>query len=207
MHTFDDRLGIISDRYTGVGRAKAFAAYGVAGGLAGVVGPIAAGTILGAAEPDLGWRLVLLLNVPFALLTLVGGAVLLRRDRSVCAAVRFDVVGLVVLATATLLLLLPMVSSAGSGRAVVFVAGSLAMLVVFWWWERRYARSGGTLVLLARAGGRAGLHPWRGRRDVLVRRGRLAQHCDDSVSRPPRPARRAVRTCARRRPDGAVVMM
>lgn len=140
-------LGIIADRYTGVGRAKALAAYGVAAGLAGMVGPITAGAILGAA-PDLGWRLVLLLNVPFALLTLVGGAVLLRRDRTVRGTARFDVVGLVVLAAATLLLLLPMVSSAGRVRAVLCVAGALAMLIVFWWWERRYARSGGTPVLL-----------------------------------------------------------
>ncbi|WSF98959.1 MFS transporter [Nocardia vinacea] len=141
-------LGIIADRYTGVGRAKALAAYGVAAGLAGMVGPITAGAILGAAGPDLGWRLVLLLNVPFALLTLVGGAVLLRRDRTVRGSARFDAVGLVMLAAATLLLLLPMVSSAGRGRAVVCVAGSLAMLAVFWWWERRYARSGGAPVLL-----------------------------------------------------------
>ncbi|MFF2083594.1 MFS transporter [Nocardia sp. NPDC058176] len=140
-------LGVISDRFTGVERAKALGGYGVAAGLSGLVGPLAAGTML-TAFPDWGWRLVLLMNLPFALVTVIAGAVVLRRDRTVRGSARFDIVGLGLLTAATLLLLLPMVSALGVAGSAASVLGSVAALVGFWWWERGYHRRGGTPVLL-----------------------------------------------------------
>ena len=59
-------LGIITDRVSGKARAKALGAYSTAGGLAGVSGPILGGVLLKYSDADFGWRLLLVLNVPFA---------------------------------------------------------------------------------------------------------------------------------------------
>ena len=64
-------LGIITDRVSGKARAKALGAYSTAGGLAGVSGPILGGVLLKYSDADFGWRLLLVLNVPFALITLI----------------------------------------------------------------------------------------------------------------------------------------
>ncbi|QSE78289.1 MFS transporter [Rhodococcus koreensis] len=141
-------LGIISDRYSGPRRVKALAAYGTAGGLAGFIGPIVGGVLLGVGGPDWGWRLLLVLNVPFAVVTVALGALFLRRDSRSRSGATVDVVGLGLIAAATTLLLLPMVSHFGATRAVLSVSGSILALGCFRWWERRYASRGGTPVLL-----------------------------------------------------------
>ncbi|WP_237723891.1 MFS transporter [Rhodococcus sp. DK17] len=109
-------LGIISDRYSGTRRAKALAAYGTAGGLAGLIGPILSGALLGVGGLEWGWRLLLVLNVPFAVVTVVLGALFLRRDSRSRSGATVDVVGLGLLAAATALLLLPTVSHVGATR-------------------------------------------------------------------------------------------
>lgn len=141
-------LGIITDRYSGRDRAKALGVYSTAGGLAGLCGPILGGVVLGIAEPDVGWRLLLLLNVPFAVATLVAGTFWLRKDSARRSGASIDVLGLLALGVATLLLLLPMVSSLGPAFSAVSVGGSAAVLVAFWFWEKRFAAGGGTPVLL-----------------------------------------------------------
>ncbi|MCA0156458.1 MFS transporter [Tsukamurella sp. M9C] len=141
-------LGIIADRFTGVLRARALAAYGVAIGLAGVAGPVTGGLVLGLAGEEAGWRWALALNVPFGVLALVGAAVFLRRDGAPRGAARFDLVGLALLAAAVLLVLIPLVArlgAAGTGACVV-AAGAVVVLLVRW--ERGYARRGGTPVLV-----------------------------------------------------------
>lgn len=141
-------LGIITDRYSGRERAKALGAYSTAGGLAGLCGPILGGVVLGVADPDVGWRLLLLLNVPFALVTLAAAAAWLRKDSSRRSGASIDVVGLIALGVATLLLLFPMVSSLGATFSAISVIGSAGVLVGFWFWEKQFAAGGGTPVLL-----------------------------------------------------------
>ncbi|MET0317965.1 MAG: MFS transporter, partial [Rhodococcus fascians] len=136
------------DRYSGRERAKALGVYSTAGGLAGLCGPILGGTLLGIADPDVGWRLLLLLNVPFAVATLIAGSLWLRRDSSRRSGASIDVLGLLALGVATLLLLLPMVSSLGAVFSTLSVVGSVGLLVGFWFWEKRFASRGGTPVLL-----------------------------------------------------------
>ncbi|TWS19480.1 MFS transporter [Tsukamurella asaccharolytica] len=141
-------LGIIADRFTGILRARALAAYGVAIGLAGVAGPVSGGLVLALAGEETGWRWALALNVPFGVLALIGAAVFLRRDGARRGAARFDLVGLVLLAAAVLLVLVPLVArlgAAGTGACLV-AAGAVVVLLVRW--ERGYARSGGTPVLV-----------------------------------------------------------
>nr|WP_296773151.1 MFS transporter [Rhodococcus sp. (in: high G+C Gram-positive bacteria)] len=141
-------LGIITDRYSGRERAKALGVYSTAGGLAGLCGPLLGGVVLGVAAPDLGWRLLLLLNVPFAVATLIAAVFVLRKDQARRSGASIDILGLLALGVATLLLLLPMVSSFGAAFSVASVLGSAAVLVAFWFWEKRFAAGGGTPVLL-----------------------------------------------------------
>lgn len=141
-------LGIITDRYSGRERAKALGVYSTAGGLAGLCGPLLGGVVLGVAAPDLGWRLLLLLNVPFAVATLIAAVFVLRKDQARRSGASIDILGLLALGVATLLLLLPMVSSFGAAFSVASVLGSVAVLVAFWFWEKRFASGGGTPVLL-----------------------------------------------------------
>ncbi|WP_433222597.1 MFS transporter [Dactylosporangium sp. CS-047395] len=60
-------IGLFQDLFTGRERARALAAYATVGGLAATLGPPVGGLVLELTGPDLGWRLVLLLNLPFAL--------------------------------------------------------------------------------------------------------------------------------------------
>ncbi|RRQ29385.1 MFS transporter [Rhodococcus sp. Eu-32] len=141
-------LGIITDRYSGHERAKALGAYSTAGGLAGLFGPILGGIVLGVADADIGWRLLLVLNVPFAVVTLTAALFALRKDQVRRSGASIDVVGLLALGVATLLLLLPMVSSLGAVVSTVLVLASVGTLVGFWFWERSFSTSGGVPVLL-----------------------------------------------------------
>ncbi|WP_424809528.1 MFS transporter [Rhodococcus sp. 27YEA15] len=141
-------LGIITDRVSGRARAKALGAYSTAGGLAGVSGPILGGLLLRYVDPDVGWRMLLVLNVPFAVLTLVLGFVFLRRDRLTSSGISIDVVGLALLAAATGFLLWPVVNRTGVLGTVAFLLASVLTAVAFWFWERHFAARGGTPVLL-----------------------------------------------------------
>ena len=64
-------LGIIQDRFTGLERVRALAAYTAAGAAAAVVGPLGAGLVLAVLPEALAWRAVLALNLPFVLVTLL----------------------------------------------------------------------------------------------------------------------------------------
>ena len=141
-------LGIITDRVSGKSRAKALGAYSTAGGLAGVSGPILGGLLLKYFDPDFGWRLLLVLNVPFAVVTLVLAFRFLHRDRTTRSGASIDPVGLCLLAAATGLLLLPIVTRTSVVVAAVSLVGAVSAAVAFWFWERRYAAGGGTPVLL-----------------------------------------------------------
>ena len=64
-------LGVMQDLFAGPRRVRALAAYTGAGAAAALVGPLAAAALLTLLPPGWAWRAVLLLNVPFALTTLV----------------------------------------------------------------------------------------------------------------------------------------
>ncbi|MBB2948415.1 MFS family permease [Actinoplanes lutulentus] len=136
--------GIIQDLFTGRDRAWALGAYSTVGGIAGVLGPVVGGLLLEAAGPDLGWRLVLLLNVPFGLVTVPLALKLLPRAQAGRARrTTLDLPGLTLLGAVTVALMLPFVTPVPSLSVVL--PGLLLALYV---WERRYARSGRTPVLM-----------------------------------------------------------
>lgn len=150
-------LGIITERFTGPDRARALAAYSTAGGLAGLCGPLLGGAVLGAAPDPVGWRLLLVLNVPVALLTLYLAARWLPPDhRRTSARAGIDVGGLALLASVTALLMLPVVADVPRAVIGVSIAGASLAVAAFLWWEKRFARRFGDPVLipaLTRSGG------------------------------------------------------
>ena len=110
---------------------------------AALVGPLAAATILTLLPPEWAWRGVLLLNIPFAVATLVLAL------RYVPAAPRgprrldLDVPGVVLLGALAVLVTLPVIDPGAHAVALVAVAVAVPVIVlVLTVWERRYARRG-----------------------------------------------------------------
>jgi MFS family permease len=142
--------GIIQDLFSGRERARALGAYATAAGIASVLGPLVGGAVLGAVGDPGGWRVVLLLTVPFGLLTVPMAMRFLPSGRPAGARrTTLDLPGLALLGAVTLCLLLPFVLPSGQGLpTVAWPAIAVVALVALAWWERRYARSGRTPVLM-----------------------------------------------------------
>jgi MFS family permease len=77
-------FGLIRDLFEAHEMGKAFGVYGPVMGLSAMLGPIAAGGLIGADVFGTGWRMIFLVNVPVGLAALVLGARLL--PASVAAA-------------------------------------------------------------------------------------------------------------------------
>jgi EmrB/QacA subfamily drug resistance transporter len=70
-------FGLIRDLFQAHEMGKAFGVYGPVMGLSAMLGPIAAGGLIGADVFGTGWRMIFLVNVPVGLAALVLGARLL----------------------------------------------------------------------------------------------------------------------------------
>jgi predicted MFS family arabinose efflux permease len=142
--------GIVQDLFTGRDRARALGAYATVGGIAAILGPLVGGAVLGAVGDTGGWRVVLLLTVPFGLVTAPLALLLLPGGRpGTSRRTTLDLPGLALLAAVTLGLLVPFVLPAGQGPpTAVWPLTAVAVLALLAWWERRYARSGRTPALM-----------------------------------------------------------
>jgi len=164
-------LGVIQDLFDARGRAKAMGAYGVVGGLAGLGGPLLGALLVTVLPLSLGWRAVVIVSAPLAALTLAFGARHLPRSAPARALrndavdgapaparAGIDLLGLALLAAATVSLVLPFVQP-GLTRAASagLVAGAVAVLALFTAWERHagHADPGAVILppVLARAPG------------------------------------------------------
>lgn len=120
-------------------RAKAFGIWGATTAVGGAIGLLAGG----ALTESLDWRWCLYVNVPIALVAVVGGYALLTESRSAGRA-RFDIPG-VLLVTAGLVALVYGTSRAesdgwGSGYVIGLLAGGAVLLVAFAVVESRVAQ-------------------------------------------------------------------
>ncbi|MDQ1111595.1 MFS family permease [Microbacterium testaceum] len=136
-------LGIIQDTSHGTARVRALGAYSAVGAFAAIVGPLSAGALLWLLPAELGWRLVLLLPVPFAAIAAWRGWRSLPRARPARLTAGLDVPGIVLLGAIVVLVTLPVIdpgmpASSTIGVSVVVLL-SVAALVL---WERAYARRG-----------------------------------------------------------------
>ncbi|MFC5290554.1 MFS transporter [Actinokineospora guangxiensis] len=125
-------LAILGTSFDGPARVRAFAAFGLAKGMAGVFGQLIGGALITADADGLGWRLVFLVNIPIGLLALL-------RVRSVIPESRvdggvLDGRGAALAALALTAFVLPLVVGREQGWPVwawLSLAGAVVLAAVF----------------------------------------------------------------------------
>lgn len=155
-------MGMIQQYFSGRGRAKAFALFGMVVSVSVAIGPLMAGTMIQWLGPHDGWRASFLIMVP---LGLVGLAVGLRwlpfsterrlwgftsrrrggtvEEDAAARASRLDLdpVGTTMLASAVLMIMFPFTAR---GAGPIWLLAPAGLLLVFAWirWEQRYKARG-----------------------------------------------------------------
>ncbi|MGW4369475.1 MFS transporter [Nocardia takedensis] len=136
-------LAVIQDAFTGPARLRALAGYTAAGAAAAIAGPLLAGVALWALPVETGWRVVLLLPVPFTLATIALGLRGLPRTPRRERATDLDLPAIAALGALVVLVTIPVIDPGLPGvtvAAVILICASLVAGLVAW--ERNYARRG-----------------------------------------------------------------
>jgi MFS family permease len=118
-------LALLGLNFLGAKRARAFAAYAMAMGLAGVAGQLLGGALIELDFADAGWRSCFFINAPIALAAIVLGARLLERDAAAALSRRVDVWGMLLTAASLSCLIVPLTY----GREALPLAWNTALLV------------------------------------------------------------------------------
>lgn len=143
--TMPQALGIMNVVFTGRARARAFAGYGLAMGIAGVFGQLIGGALIAADIAGSGWRGIYLINVPFCLVTLALAARVLPESRA-AHRTRLDILGALLAAAAIVAVVLPLVQGQQDGWPLwtwLSFAGAVVLGVGTVRRQRRVGRVGG----------------------------------------------------------------
>ncbi|MFE7505410.1 MFS transporter [Promicromonospora sp. NPDC057488] len=147
-------IGLMQDHFTGSARARALGAYATAGAFAAVIAPLVGGALLALAGPGTGWRLVVGVNIPFALVVIALALWLVPPGRGRAtgapgvARPGLDLVGLTLITLAVLALLTPfLLQDVPWWQRAAVAAPLLVVVPALLAWERGYARRGRTPVL------------------------------------------------------------
>ncbi|WP_309131805.1 MFS transporter [Brevibacterium sp.] len=146
-------VGLLQQYFQGSQRGRAFGLMGTVVGVSVAIGPVLGGVLVALFGDEHGWRSAFLVNVPFAVLSLVLAKLWLPAsawravgDDTAAAAKKHDLdpIGTVLLGLGVLLILLPFVES--SGGWFVWLALPLGSATIVGWvrWERGYAARGRT---------------------------------------------------------------
>ncbi len=148
-------VGLLQQYFQGPQRGRAFGLMGTVVGVSVAIGPVLGGVLIAVFGDDLGWRAAFLVNVPFAVLSLLLARKWLPAsawraivDDGDDPAVRkkhdLDPIGTILLGLGVLLILLPFVES--SGGWVVWLVLPLGLATIAGWvrWERSYSARGRT---------------------------------------------------------------
>ncbi|MDN5875479.1 MAG: MFS transporter [Brevibacterium sp.] len=158
-------VGLLQQYFHGPQRGRAFGLMGTTVGLSVATGPVLGGVFIALFGPELGWRAAFLVNVPFAIISLILAKSWLPKsawhpiagnadadadptassatDRIVPTKDRdLDPVGVILLGLGVLLVLLPFVES--SVGWFIWLSLPLGLLTIWLWirWERRYSARG-----------------------------------------------------------------
>ncbi|WP_051276128.1 MFS transporter [Marmoricola sp. URHB0036] len=132
--------GLIQQMFQGEERGRAFGALGTTVGMGTALGPLVGGALIALGGPDLGWRLVFFVNIPVGIAVILLGRRFLPQTPAT-GRHRLDVIGSLMLGTATFCVLFGAVQSELLGRSVVLLVVPTAMLLLlFWRRERRLTR-------------------------------------------------------------------
>jgi MFS family permease len=124
-------LALLGLNFPGAKRARAFAAYAMAMGLAGVVGQLLGGALIELNFAGTGWRSCFFINAPIALAAIGLGAYLLDRDAPAAHSRRVDVWGMLLTAASLTCLIVPLTYGREALPAVWNLGLLLAAAVLF----------------------------------------------------------------------------
>lgn len=149
-------VGMIQQYFYGPERGRAFGYFGATVGIAVAIGPVIGGLLIQLGGADLGWRLTMLVNVPFGLIAIILALMwfprpLLSRVRDPRTGTKvgtwnalksLDPIGALLLGAAVLMVLFPFVESSGS--TWVWVLLPIGLLTTWLWvkWEQHHKRTG-----------------------------------------------------------------
>jgi EmrB/QacA subfamily drug resistance transporter len=142
-------FSLIRDAFPPEEFGKAFAAYGPAFGLGGILGPIIGGFLIQANLFDLGWRTVFLVNVPIGIVAVVL-AVRFVQKGGADHGLKIDLVGALLVIAASGMLVYPLIKGQEAGWpfwTYAMFAGSLVLFGLFAWLERSAAKAGKTTLI------------------------------------------------------------
>lgn len=137
--------GLIQQLFRGPERGRAFGFFGLTVSIASAAGPLLGGLIIGLTGPDVGWRLIFLVNVPIAAVAMVAVARMVpgRDPGAGTEREHVDVPGATLLGLSVLCLLYPLVSlESGARWPLVLLVGVPLFGVAFALWEHRVKRRG-----------------------------------------------------------------
>jgi EmrB/QacA subfamily drug resistance transporter len=132
-------LAIIKSVFPSDEIGKAFALFGPIMGLSAVGGPILAGVLIDADWFDAGWRTIFWINVPIAVVAVVGALRVMPELRNPAAG-RLDLTGVLLLSAASAMLIFPLVQGREYGWPAwtfVLMAASLPVFALFARSEKR----------------------------------------------------------------------
>jgi len=126
-------FGLIRDAFPPAEFGKAFAAYGPAFGLGGILGPIIGGFLIQANILDLGWRAVFLVNVPIGIIATAISYRFLQKT-SADKTIKIDIFGALLVMLASGLLVYPLIQGQQAGWPLwtyLMLGGSVLAFLLF----------------------------------------------------------------------------
>jgi EmrB/QacA subfamily drug resistance transporter len=139
-------FGLIRESFPPQEFGKAFAAYGPAFGLGGILGPVIGGFIIQANIFDLGWRAVFLVNLPIGLISFIIAARFLPKTAA-DKSVKIDILGALLVIIASGMLVYPLIKGQEAGWPLwtyLMLVGSVVVFGLFALNENRTVKRGGT---------------------------------------------------------------
>jgi len=126
-------FGLIRDAFPPSEFGKAFAAYGPAFGLGGILGPIIGGFLIQANILDLGWRAVFLVNVPVGIIAALISFRYLQKS-SADKTIKIDIFGALIVIVSSGLLVYPLIQGQQAGWPLwtyLMLVGSVLGFLLF----------------------------------------------------------------------------
>jgi EmrB/QacA subfamily drug resistance transporter len=137
-------FGLIRESFPPQEFGKAFAAYGPAFGLGGILGPVIGGFLIQADIAGLGWRAVFLLNVPIGIAAAILSFRFLPKS-SADKSVKIDTFGALLVILASGMLVYPLIKGQDAGWPLwtyLMLIGSVVVFGLFALMERAATKRG-----------------------------------------------------------------
>jgi EmrB/QacA subfamily drug resistance transporter len=139
-------FGLIRESFPPQEFGKAFAAYGPAFGLGGILGPVIGGFLIQADLAGLGWRSVFLVNLPIGIAAVLLSVKYLPKSEA-DKSVKIDLLGAILVILASGLLVYPLIKGQEAGWPLwtyLMLAGSVLVFVIFAMMEKATKKRGGS---------------------------------------------------------------